>query len=95
MGKIQRVGLLTGGGDCPGLNAVVRGVTKSALRKGWEVLGFRDGYKGVVEGRFEILDDRAVSGILIRGGTILGTSNTANPFAVFKSSLMASKNCVV
>ena len=77
----MKIGILTGGGDCPGLNAVIRGVTKSALRKGWEVLGFRDGYKGVVEGRFEILDDRAVSGILIRGGTILGTSNTANPFA--------------
>ncbi|OGS07678.1 MAG: 6-phosphofructokinase [Elusimicrobia bacterium RIFOXYA12_FULL_51_18] len=77
----MKIGILTGGGDCPGLNAVVRGVTKAALRKGWEVIGFKDGYKGVVENRFENLDDRAVSGILIRGGTILGTSNTANPFA--------------
>lgn len=77
----MKIGILTGGGDCPGLNAVVRGVTKAALRKGWSVAGFIDGYKGVVEGRSMPLDDKAVSGILIRGGTILGTSNTANPFA--------------
>lgn len=77
----MKIGILTGGGDCPGLNAVVRGVTKAALRKGWEVVGFRDGYKGVVEGHFTPLDDKAVSGIIIRGGTILGTSNTANPFS--------------
>ncbi len=77
----MKIGILTGGGDCPGLNAVVRGVTKAALKKGWEVRGFKDGFKGVVEGRSEILDDKDVSGIIIRGGTILGTSNTANPFA--------------
>jgi 6-phosphofructokinase 1 len=77
----MKIGILTGGGDCPGLNAVVRGVTKAALGKGWEVVGFKDGYKGVVEGRFTPLDDKAVSGIIIRGGTILGTSNTANPFS--------------
>ncbi|MFA6434932.1 MAG: ATP-dependent 6-phosphofructokinase [Elusimicrobiales bacterium] len=77
----MKIGILTGGGDCPGLNAVVRAVTKTALGKGWEVVGFRDGYKGVVEGDFTPLDDKAVSGIIIRGGTILGTSNTANPFA--------------
>ncbi|HBA59767.1 MAG TPA: 6-phosphofructokinase [Elusimicrobia bacterium] len=77
----MKIGILTGGGDCPGLNAVVRGVTKSALRRGWDVLGFRDGYRGLVEKDFINLHDRDVSGILIRGGTILGTSNTANPFA--------------
>ncbi len=77
----MKIGILTGGGDCPGLNAVVRGVTKAALRRGWEVFGFKDGYKGLVEGSYIPLDDNAVSGILIRGGTILGTSNTANPFA--------------
>lgn len=77
----MKIGILTGGGDCPGLNAVVRGVTKAALRKGWEVIGFRDGFRGLVEGRFITLDDATVSGILIRGGTILGTSNTANPFS--------------
>jgi phosphofructokinase-like protein len=77
----MKIGILTGGGDCPGLNAVVRGVTKAALLRGWEVIGFKDGYRGLVEGTFMPLDDHAVSGILIRGGTILGTSNTANPFA--------------
>ncbi|HAT71945.1 MAG TPA: 6-phosphofructokinase [Elusimicrobia bacterium] len=77
----MKIGILTGGGDCPGLNAVVRGVTKSALRFGWEVIGFRDGYRGLVEKDFVELGDRDVSGIIIRGGTILGTSNTANPFA--------------
>ena len=77
----MKIGILTGGGDCPGLNAVVRGVTKSALRRGWEVIGFRDGYRGLVENDFVHLGDQDVSGIIIRGGTILGTSNTANPFA--------------
>ena len=77
----MKIGILTGGGDCPGLNAVVRGVTKSALKKGWEVIGFKDGFKGLVENRHIKLEDRDVSGIIIRGGTILGTSNTANPFA--------------
>lgn len=77
----MKIGILTGGGDCPGLNAVVRGVTKSALRRGWEVIGFRDGYRGLVEKDFVKLGDSDVSGIIIRGGTILGTSNTANPFA--------------
>ncbi len=77
----MKIGILTGGGDCPGLNAVVRGVTKSALRRGWEVIGFRDGYRGLVEKDFTHLGDQDVSGIIIRGGTILGTSNTANPFA--------------
>ena len=77
----MKIGVLTGGGDCPGLNAVVRGVTKAALRKGWEVIGFRDGFRGVVEDDWTRLDDAAVSGILIRGGTMLGTSNTADPFA--------------
>ena len=77
----MKIGILTGGGDCPGLNAVVRGVTKSALRRGWEVIGFRDGYRGLVEKDFMQLHDHDVSGIIIRGGTMLGTSNTANPFA--------------
>ncbi|HOW89938.1 MAG TPA: ATP-dependent 6-phosphofructokinase, partial [Elusimicrobiales bacterium] len=62
-------------------NAVVRGVTKSALRRGWKVVGICDGFRGLVEGDFRGLDDTDVSGILVRGGTILGTSNTANPFS--------------
>lgn len=80
----MRVGVLTGGGDCPGLNAVIRAVTKSLLlRCGAEVVGFEDGFLGLIEGRYCDLDYRSVSGILTRGGTILGTSNKANPFRYF------------
>ncbi len=81
MSDTKTIGILTGGGDCPGLNAVVRAATKTALKWGWKVIGFRDGYAGLVEDRFIELDANSVSGILTRGGTILGTSNTANPFA--------------
>jgi ATP-dependent phosphofructokinase / diphosphate-dependent phosphofructokinase len=77
MGK--RVALLTGGGDCPGLNAVIRAVTRRSLDRGHEVVGAREGWRGLVEGRFQPLDNRAISGILPRGGTILGTSRT-NPY---------------
>lgn len=83
----KRIGVLTGGGDCPGLNAVVRAVAKSAFRLGWQVTGFRDGYAGLVENRTMPLSDGDVSGILTRGGTILGTSNTANPFSYALSPL--------
>lgn len=78
--KIRRIGVLTAGGDCPGLNAVVRGVAKHALKNGIEVIGFKNGFDGLVKNQFMVLDDKAVSGILTRGGTILGTSNLANPF---------------
>jgi 6-phosphofructokinase 1 len=78
--KLRRIGVLTAGGDCPGLNAVVRGVAKHALKNGIEVLGFKNGFDGLVKNQFIELDDKAVSGILTRGGTILGTSNIANPF---------------
>jgi len=78
----MRIGLLTGGGDCPGLNAVIRAVTKSLLgRCQAEVIGIADGFQGLVEGRSRPLDWGAVSGILFSGGTILGTSNKANPLA--------------
>ena len=78
----RRVGILTGGGDCPGLNAVIRGVTKSAVGKyGMEVVGFYDGFQGMIEERFTMLRADDVSGILTHGGTILGASNKANPFA--------------
>ena len=76
----KRIGILTAGGDCPGLNAVIRSVAKSAFGFGWEVIGFEDGFAGLVEERFQILENSDVSGILTQGGTILGTSNTANPF---------------
>lgn len=78
----KKVGILTGGGDCPGLNAVIRGVAKSATnRYGMEVIGFHDGFEGLIKGRFSMLTYAMVSGILTQGGTILGTSNKANPFA--------------
>ncbi|MFA5162065.1 MAG: ATP-dependent 6-phosphofructokinase [Elusimicrobiales bacterium] len=77
----KRIGILTGGGDCPGLNAVVRAAAKSAHKRGWQVVGFLDGYAGLVEDRHREIGDDAVSGILARGGTILGTSNIANPFS--------------
>jgi ATP-dependent phosphofructokinase / diphosphate-dependent phosphofructokinase len=78
----KRVGIVTAGGDCPGLNAVIRAVVKAALRKtpALEIVGILDGYSGLVEDRTRPLDDSDVSGILIRGGTILGTSNRDNPF---------------
>jgi 6-phosphofructokinase 1 len=77
---IKRIGLLTGGGDCPGLNAVIRAVTKTAIYKhGVRVFGIEDGFQGLVENRIGELTSLHVSGILTRGGTILGTNNRANP----------------
>lgn len=81
MGKISRIGILTGGGDCPGLNSVIRAVTKSAIIKyNLEVVGFRDGFKGLIEDDYIHLDLKTISGIGYRGGTILGSSNRDNPF---------------
>ncbi|MDR1998936.1 MAG: 6-phosphofructokinase [Frankiaceae bacterium] len=78
----MRVGVLTGGGDCPGLNAVRRAVVrKGTAEHGWQFLGFRDGWKGPLESRTMELGVPQVRGILPRGGTILGTSRT-NPFAI-------------
>ncbi len=68
------IGILTAGGDCPGLNAAIRAVAKSAMHYGFHVVGFLDGFRGLVENRFISLDDRMVSGILTVGGTILGSS---------------------
>ena len=76
---MARVGVLTGGGDCPGLNAVIRAVTRRCLTRGHEVIGVRDGWRGLVDGRFVELGPREISGILPRGGTILGTTRT-NPY---------------
>jgi phosphofructokinase-like protein len=71
--------VLTGGGDCPGLNAVIRAVTRRCLTRGNDVVGVRDGWRGLVDGRFTELGPREISGILPRGGTILGTTRT-NPY---------------
>ncbi len=81
MKKKERIAVLTGGGDCPGLNAVIRAVAKKAmLDYGMEVIGIEDGYEGIIENRYRTLHYNDVSGILTLGGTILGTSNTANPY---------------
>lgn len=78
---IRKIGVLTGGGDCPGLNAVLRAVVKTAMGKyGYEVIGFRDGYRGLVMNDFVRFGSGDVSGILDKGGTILGSSNKDNPF---------------
>ncbi len=78
--NIRRIGILTGGGDCPGLNAVIRGVTKPAEDYGLTVFGILDGFEGLVEGKAKELTNKDVSGILARGGTILGSSNKGDPF---------------
>ena len=81
MGKVKRIAILTGGGDCPGINAVIRATTKKAiLEYGIEVIGIKDGYEGIINNQYRKLDYDDVSGILTSGGTILGTSNTANPY---------------
>jgi 6-phosphofructokinase 1 len=78
--KVQRIGVLTGGGDCPGLNAVIRAVTKTALyRHEFEIYGIEDGFLGLIQNRMRPLHDADVSNILTLGGTILGTSNKADP----------------
>ena len=78
--SIHKIGILTAGGDCPGLNAVVRAVSKNALGHGIEVLGFKNGFDGLVRNEFINITDETVSNILTQGGTILGSSNIANPF---------------
>lgn len=81
MAARMKLGVLTGGGDCPGLNAVIRAVVKTAINDyNMEVVGFSDGYSGLVENKYRILKREDVSGILTLGGTILGTSNRADPF---------------
>ena len=71
----QRIGILTAGGDAPGLNAAIRGFGKAAIQEhGWRLIGFRDGMRGLAENRFVELDGPSLSGILTTGGTMLGTS---------------------
>ncbi|MBM2846103.1 MAG: phosphofructokinase [Bacteroidetes bacterium] len=79
--KLHRIGILTGGGDCPGLNAVIRSVAKPAMAHfNAKVIGIMDGYEGMVEGRNRELAPGDVTGIINLGGTILGTSNKGDPF---------------
>src|SRR3954465_5524208 len=72
----KKIGVVTGGGDCPGLNAVIRSVAKAAAQRGWEAIGIVGGYDGLLPpGNFRTLDYKAIDGLLVRGGTILGTAN--------------------
>lgn len=72
----KRIGVLTSGGDCPGLNAVLRGVVRAASNLNWEVIGFQDGFEGLLPpGNWEVLDNKRTAGIMHLGGTILGTTN--------------------
>jgi phosphofructokinase-like protein len=81
MTSVKRIGVLTGGGDAPGLNAVIRAVVKSATNSGMECLGLEDSFDGLIESdRSRLLTPRDVTGILRLGGTILGTTNRGNPF---------------
>jgi len=74
-GMSERIGILTGGGDCPGLNAVIRAVVKAAAKRGWETIGFLDGYEGLLDLRYRPLNYHEMDGLLHLGGTILGTTN--------------------
>jgi 6-phosphofructokinase 1 len=77
----MRIGVLTGGGDCPGLNAVIRAVARRSWASGHEVIGVREGWRGMIEQTFQPLGRSEISGILPRGGTIVGTTRT-NPYKV-------------
>ncbi len=79
---VKKVGILTAGGDCPGLNAVIRGIVKTASYNGVETYGFLEGYKGLLENRYIKLDPKITNGIISKGGTILGSNNKSNNFAV-------------
>src|ERR687895_2423355 len=82
MPTLTQIGVLTGGGDAPGLNAVIRAVVKSATNSGIACLGLEDSFDGLIEpGRSRVPTPRDVTGILRLGGTILGTTNRGNPFA--------------
>src|SRR4051812_16470443 len=72
----KKIGVVTGGGDCPGLNAVIRSVAKASIERGWQAVGIIGGYAGLLPpGNYRTLDHRALEGLLTRGGTILGTAN--------------------
>jgi len=87
----MKIGILTGGGDCPGLNPVIRAITRKAIHQGDEVVGIKYGWKGLLDNDNVELNLRAVSGILHRGGTILGTSRT-NPYKKEGGAELVKKN---
>jgi len=96
MSEARVIGICTGGGDCPGLNAVIRGAVKCAILKyGWQVLGIEDGFDGLIwPEKIRRLELKDVSGILPRGGTILGTTNRGNPFQYKRRDNPAGKEAV-
>src|SRR5262245_46869870 len=78
--EVKKIGLVTGGGDCPGLNAVIRSVVISAINRGWEVYGIERGFEGLLyRNRVHLLNTHDVRGIIHTGGTILATTNRGNP----------------
>ncbi len=91
----RRIGILSAGGDCPGINAVIRAAAKTAMAHGVEVIGFLGGYGGLVEGAYRVLDATAISGLLHRGGTILGSNNRYNPmrYPVVEDGRTVYKDC--
>jgi phosphofructokinase-like protein len=95
MGRKKRIGILTGGGDCPGLNAAIRAVAKTAFfQHDAEIIGIKDGYDGLIHNQTRKLMWEDVSGILTLGGTILGTSNRADPFAYGEEKKDVSKRVI-
>ena len=93
MGKPKKIGIVTGGGDAPGLNAVIRGVAKKAMRlHGAKIYGVQDGFLGLIRNRVRVLGEDDVSGILPRGGTILGTTNKGNPLPMKKKIVKAIRD---
>lgn len=83
--KVKTVGVLTSGGDCSGLNPTLRALVKTLINDyGVKVIGYRDGFRGMIENDYVELDYKSVSGIIDKGGTILGTSNKANPFRQYQ-----------
>ena len=76
---MKKIAVLTGGGDCPGLNPVIRAVVRKGLLENYKIIGIKDGWRGMIDNETMPLDINSVSGIISRGGTILGTSRT-NPY---------------
>ncbi|NOT58967.1 MAG: 6-phosphofructokinase, partial [Acidobacteria bacterium] len=88
----RKIAVVTGGGDCPGLNAVVRAVVISALNRGWEIYGIERGFEGLLhKNRIVRLESHHVRGIIHTGGTILGTTNRGNPFKLVSDKKMDKK----
>jgi len=86
---MKKIGILTGGADCPGLNSVIRAVVRKSIHEGYVVSGIKNGWAGLINNDMRVLDYRSTSGILDRGGTILGTSRLVPPLGKEKSKIIA------